>query len=127
MHLSLPLAYFYFPSGYFGILFILVIAFSLYAQIRVSSAYSKNSKVPSRGGITGREAAAAVMARAGIADVDIVEIPGHMTDHYDPRTRGSRSPPRTTTGRASRRSASPPTRRATRCSTRRATRCSSSA
>jgi Zn-dependent membrane protease YugP len=68
----------------FAILFVLVIGFSLYAQIRVSSAYSKNSKIPSRGGISGREAAAAVMSRAGITDVDIVETEGRLTDHYDP-------------------------------------------
>ena len=74
----------YFPSGIYGILFLFVIVFSLYAQIRVSSAYSKNSKIASRGGITGREAAAAVMSRAGIADVDIVETQGRLTDHYDP-------------------------------------------
>ena len=72
------------PPGLFWILFLFVAGFSLYAQIRVSSAYSKNSKILSRGGITGREAAAAVMARAGIADVDIVETAGRLTDHYDP-------------------------------------------
>ena len=78
------LAYFYMSPGLFWALFILVLVFSLYAQIRVSSAYAKNSKVPSRGGITGREAAAAVMARAGITDVEIEETGGHLTDHYDP-------------------------------------------
>jgi Zn-dependent membrane protease YugP len=82
--MPLSLAYFYVPSPMFMILFVFVIVFSLYAQIRVSSAYSRNLKIPSRGGITGREAAAAVMSRAGIADVDIVEVPGRMTDHYDP-------------------------------------------
>jgi Zn-dependent membrane protease YugP len=66
------------------ILFVFVFGFSIFAQIRVSSAYSKNAKIPSRGGITGRDAAAAVMSRAGIADVDIVETDGHLTDHYDP-------------------------------------------
>jgi Zn-dependent membrane protease YugP len=81
------LAYLYVPSGPYFLLFILVIGFSLYAQIRVSSAYSKNSRIPSRGGISGREAAAAVMSRAGITDVDIVEIDGHLTDHYDPAHR----------------------------------------
>jgi uncharacterized protein len=74
----------YFPSGIYGILFLFVIVFSIYAQIRVSSAYNKNLKIPSRGGISGREAAAAVMSRAGIADVDIVETEGRLTDHYDP-------------------------------------------
>ncbi len=68
----------------FFILFIGVFIFALYAQFRVSSAYSKNAQIPSRGGITGREAAKAVMEQAGIFDVEIEEIPGHLTDHYDP-------------------------------------------
>jgi len=66
------------------LLFVLVFVFALYAQIRVSSAYSKNAQIPSRGGITGREAAQAVMNQAGIYDVEIVETGGHLTDHYDP-------------------------------------------
>ena len=44
------------------LLIILMMPVSLYAQYRVSSAYNKNAQIPSRGGITGREAAAAVMA-----------------------------------------------------------------
>ena len=70
--------------GLFMILFVLIFIFAIYAQIRVSSAYSKNSQVLSRGQITGREAAQAVMAHAGITDVEITEIEGHLTDHYDP-------------------------------------------
>ena len=66
------------------LLFVFVLIFSFYAQYRVSSAYNKNSRILSRGGITGREAAEAVMAQAGITDVTINEIPGHLTDHYDP-------------------------------------------
>lgn len=66
------------------LLFVLVLIFSLYAQFRVSSTYGKYSAVPSRGGITGREAAEAVMAHAGISDVAVEEIDGHLTDHYDP-------------------------------------------
>lgn len=72
------------PPGMFGLLFILVFVFALYAQIRVSSAYNKNAQIPSRGGITGREAAQAVMNQAGIYDVQIEETSGHLTDHYDP-------------------------------------------
>lgn len=58
--------------------------FGLYAQFRVSSAYNKNVRIPSRGRITGREAAAAVMESAGIHDVQIVRVAGKLTDHYDP-------------------------------------------
>jgi Zn-dependent membrane protease YugP len=78
------LAYFYLPPGLFLLLFVFVFAFSIYAQIRVSGAYGRNSKIASRGGITGREAAAAVMRSAGITDVEIEETSGHLTDHYDP-------------------------------------------
>ncbi len=72
------------PTPIILVLLLLSFVFALYAQIRVSSAYNKNMKIPSRGRITGREAAEAVMARAGINDVEIAETSGHLTDHYDP-------------------------------------------
>ncbi len=56
----------------------------LYAQMRVMSAYRKNVQIPSRNGITGRAAAAAVMESAGIHDVEIVEVEGMLSDRYDP-------------------------------------------
>jgi hypothetical protein len=65
-------------------LLIVPFLFGLYAQMRVSSAYNKNIQIPSRGNITGREAAAAVMESAGIHDVDIVEVEGELSDHFDP-------------------------------------------
>jgi hypothetical protein len=71
-------------GGMFMLLFVFVLIFSIYAQFRVSSAYNKNARIPSRGGLTGREAAAAIMAQAGITDVSIEETSGHLTDHYDP-------------------------------------------
>ncbi len=73
--------------GVFMIMFVLVFVFAIYAQIRVSSAYGMNSKILSRGQITGREAAQAVMAHAGITDVEITETEGHLTDHYDPMSK----------------------------------------
>lgn len=66
------------------VLLLLSFIFALYAQYRVSSAYKKNVRIPSRGRITGREAAEAVMAHAGINDVEIAETSGQLTDHYDP-------------------------------------------
>lgn len=70
------------------ILAIVVIGFALilgiWAQLRVSSTYAKWSKVGSRSGMTGMEAARYVMRQAGIDDVTIVPIRGHLTDHYDP-------------------------------------------
>lgn len=60
------------------------ILFGLYAQSKIRRAYEKNVRRGSRGGITGYEAAAAVMRSAGISDVEIVQVPGQLTDHYDP-------------------------------------------
>ena len=68
----------------FLILIIVPIIVGIWAQARVSGAYSHYSKIASASGLTGRDAAAAVMRSAGISDVDIVPIDGTLTDHYDP-------------------------------------------
>ena len=69
-------------------LFILLIGIplviGLWAQMKVSSTYNKYSKVASRSGITGREAASYILQRFGINDVEIVSTEGLLTDHYDP-------------------------------------------
>src|SRR5213075_1667743 len=52
------------------------ILLGLYAQLRLSSSYSRYSQVPTHSGISGAEAA--------LHGVEIHEIPGHLTDHYDP-------------------------------------------
>jgi Zn-dependent membrane protease YugP len=65
-------------------LIIVPMLFGLYAQMRIRSAYAKNMRVGSRGGISGREAAEAVIRSAGITDVKIIEVPGELTDHYNP-------------------------------------------
>lgn len=65
------------------LLVIVPIMLAFWAQMRVSSTYARWSQVGSRSGMTGMEVAGAVMRSAGIDNVDIVEIPGHLTDHYD--------------------------------------------
>ena len=55
-----------------------------WAQWRVSSAYSQGSRIPSASGMNGAEAAAYIMHQAGIENVRIEPISGHLTDHYDP-------------------------------------------
>ena len=69
------------------LLIIVPMLFGLYAQMKIRSAYAKNAQVASRGGITGREAAEAVIRSAGINDVKIVQVPGELTDHYNPMTK----------------------------------------
>ncbi|OIO60548.1 MAG: peptidase [Verrucomicrobia bacterium CG_4_10_14_3_um_filter_43_23] len=66
------------------LLIIVPLILAIWAQSKISRTYSHWSKVPSLGRITGAEAADAVMRKAGIHDVEIVPIRGHLTDHYDP-------------------------------------------
>lgn len=69
------------------LLLIVPMLFGLYAQSKIRSAYARNVRIASRGRITGAEAAEAVMRSAGISDVEIVRVPGELTDHYDPRNK----------------------------------------
>ena len=62
----------------------LIVGTCVCAQIKISGTYRRYARIPSRSGITGREAAHYVMQNAGVNDVEIVAIRGHLTDHYDP-------------------------------------------
>ncbi|MBM3876129.1 MAG: zinc metallopeptidase [Verrucomicrobia bacterium] len=73
------------------ILFILpALLLALYAQYKLSSTYGRYSKIGSAGGITGAEAAREILDRAGLSSVPVEEVPGHLTDHYDPSKKALR-------------------------------------
>lgn len=54
------------------------------AQIRVKSTYSKYSRIRSRSGLTGAQAAQRILQLSGIYDVRIEHVRGELSDHYDP-------------------------------------------
>jgi len=56
----------------------------IYAQIRLSSAYSRYSGVAIQSGLSGAEAAREILDRADLAGMPVEEVAGHLTDHYDP-------------------------------------------
>jgi Zn-dependent membrane protease YugP len=56
----------------------------LWAQIRVSRAFSKWSKVRASSNITGAETAREILHAAQINDVNVVETNDFLGDHYDP-------------------------------------------
>lgn len=58
---------------------------AIYAQSKISSAYSKYKKVASSSYMSGEEAAREILDRHGLYDVQIRRINGELTDHYDPR------------------------------------------
>lgn len=60
---------------------------ALYAQFKISSTYGKYSKVGNMRGITGLAAAKSLLASQGLSDVAVEGTQGHLTDHYDPRSK----------------------------------------
>ena len=63
------------------------ILLTVWAQSRVKSTFEQYSRVRSRKGITGREAARAILTSYGLGSMPIKQIAGQLTDHYDPSTR----------------------------------------
>ena len=82
-----------YPYGGFGFYFdwtyiLLIPAFilSMWAQFKVSSTFSKYSKVSNRRGMTGADAARYILDINGLRHVRIERINGNLTDHFDPRS-----------------------------------------
>ncbi len=74
---------------YYGIdpTYILVLigfVITLIAQIFVSSSYSKYKKIKTKSGLDGFSVARKILDSHDLKNVDIVEIKGELTDHYDP-------------------------------------------
>ena len=70
--------------------YLLVIAgvlICLAASARMRSTFSRYSRVQSRSGLTGMQAAQEILRRAGIYDVRVERVAGNLTDHYDPRSK----------------------------------------
>jgi len=59
----------------------------LWAQFKLTSAYGKYSRVGLNSGVSGAEAAREILDRAGLSNVPVSEIGGHLSDHYDPTKR----------------------------------------
>jgi uncharacterized protein len=66
---------------------IVPLLFGLWAQMRVKRTFAKYSQVTPRNGMTGAEAAAAVLRSSGLPNLQIRPVDGHLSDHYDPRNR----------------------------------------
>lgn len=56
----------------------------LYAQFKLMSTYSHYVKVPVDSGYTGAQAAREILDQAGLQNMPVNEVGGHLTDHYDP-------------------------------------------
>lgn len=67
------------------ILLIIALGITLGSQAYIKSTYSKYSKVKNTSKLTGQEAARKILDNNGLTNVAVVEVPGTLTDHYDPR------------------------------------------
>src|SRR5438067_3650127 len=81
----------FYPIGFGGqhwFLYLIVPAIlGIWAQIRVSSAFSRWGKVRANSNITGAECAREILQAAQIHDVDVVQTDGLLGDHYDPTSK----------------------------------------
>jgi hypothetical protein len=56
----------------------------LYAQFKLKSTYERYIRVPAGTGYSGAQAARRILDSAGLQNMPIQEVPGHLSDHYDP-------------------------------------------
>jgi len=67
------------------LIFLLTLAIGLLAQWHVKRTYARHLRTPVQSGLTGAEAAAAILRQAGITNVSIYEHEELLGDHYDPK------------------------------------------
>ena len=78
--------FFYYFDTYYWIILVPAMLIALLAQINVSSTFNRYSRIASRRGLTGAQAAEEVLQAHGVYGVRITRVSGKLTDHYDPRT-----------------------------------------
>ena len=81
----MPMMPFFFDSSF--LLLIPAMILAGWAQMRVSHNFNKYSKQMSRRGRSGADIARELLRNNGIYDVEVEHGHGHLTDHYDPRTK----------------------------------------
>lgn len=69
------------------IILIPAILFTIYAQFKVSTTTSRYLRVRSQRGYTGEQTARRILDSNDLYDVKIEMVKGHLTDHYDPRSK----------------------------------------
>jgi Zn-dependent membrane protease YugP len=59
----------------------------LYAQMKLTSTYNRYIEVGIDSRVSGAEAAREILDKAGLQEMAVEEVEGHLTDHYDPTKR----------------------------------------
>ena len=69
------------------LLIILAFVISSIVQSKMQSTFRKYSRIMSSCRMNGLMVARRILESEGLYDVEVVSVPGNLTDHYDPRTR----------------------------------------
>lgn len=75
----------YYGFGWDPTFILIIIGFAItgWASFNVNSTFNKYDKVKSKNNVTAKEAAQYILDQAGITDVSIHEVSGHLTDNYN--------------------------------------------
>ena len=82
-------------EGYtlFLLLSLPALALGIWAQFKVRSAFNKNAEIKTSTGMTGSQVARRILDINGLNDVQVEQVNGFLSDHYDPRHRVLRLSP----------------------------------
>ncbi len=82
----MSLIYDVFAGRWSGLVLIGMVIFSLICQIRVKSTFAEYNRVRTVSGATADMVARQILDMNGLYNVQIMRVPGSLTDHYDPRS-----------------------------------------
>lgn len=84
---------YYYGFDYTYILVIIGFLITLGAQIFIKSSYNKYKNVNIKSKLDGYDVARRILNNSGLQNVDIVEVEGELSDHYDPKRKVVRLSP----------------------------------
>lgn len=68
-----------------GTILVIVASFlAIWAQMKVQSAYKRYKNIPNSKGMTGAQLAREILDSEGLQDIQIYEVKGNLSDHYNP-------------------------------------------
>lgn len=79
-------SYLYYYDWTYLLIMLPCIVLTIICQINVNSTFKKYSKIRNSRNMTGAQAAEYVLRANGVTGVQILQVGGHLTDHFDPRS-----------------------------------------
>ena len=79
--------YYYYGFDWTYLLILAAFVFTLIVQGTMRGTFRKYSRIRSGNGTTGAQVAQQLLAREGLYGVQVLQVSGDLTDHYDPRNK----------------------------------------